>query len=108
MNAIFFSKKFPGIVFQQEGGIHLYHTKHPPVWWKGMVAANMDVNCSYKPLYGAFSPTWPADLASNVIGTKKMMLLEQKEFSSHRIGLEHQYGRLLICLEHLHGCCNFM
>ena len=41
------------------------------------------------------------------IGTKESVYI-RKEFDSHGIGLEHQYGRRFIILEHQYGCRDVM
>ena len=41
------------------------------------------------------------------IGTKENVYI-RKEFDLHEFGLEHQYGRRFIVLEHQYGCCDVM
>ena len=53
---------------------------HSLIRWVGMVAANTDVNCSYEAMsmfMERFRSRWPADLASNIIGTKNVFTLKE-------------------------------
>ena len=61
---------------------------HPLIRWVGMVAANTDVNCSYEAMsmfMERFRSRWPADLASNIIGTKNVFTLKESRTSTELV-----------------------